>query len=62
MEQLDDGRWRIVLPVTAVPWLERLLLRLGPDVEVTDVGTGTRIDSIGADAAGRVLARYGAGA
>jgi proteasome accessory factor C len=60
MEQLEDGRWRIVLPVTAVPWLERLLLRLGPDVEVTDAGTGTRLDSVGADAAGRVLARYGA--
>ena len=29
-EDLDDDTTRVVLPVTATPWLERLLLRLDP--------------------------------
>lgn len=57
-EQLADGRWRIVLPVTATPWLERLLLRLGPDVTATDLTTGESLDHTAAEAARRVLGRY----
>ena len=37
VDEVDDhgeGRLRIRLPVTAAPWLERLLLRLGPDARV----------------------------
>lgn len=57
-EELDDGRIRIVLPVTALPWLERLLLRLGPDVGATDLHTGEDLRPLGAAAAARVAARY----
>jgi proteasome accessory factor C len=57
--ELDDGRLRIVLPVTATPWLERLLLRLGPDVTATDLGTGESLAPTAAAAARRVLGRYG---
>lgn len=59
-EVLPDGRVRIVLPVTATPWLERLLLRLGPDTVAVDLGTGERLDQVAAGAATRILARYGA--
>ncbi|MEZ5244294.1 MAG: WYL domain-containing protein [Acidimicrobiales bacterium] len=53
----DDGRVEAVMAVTAVPWLERLLLRLGPDVEVVSVDEplDTRLASA---AASRILARY----
>ena len=57
-EELEDGRVRIVLPVTATPWLERLVLRLGPGVEVTDVATGESLIPVRAAAARRLLARY----
>jgi proteasome accessory factor C len=57
--ELDDGRLRIVLPVTATPWLERLLLRLGPDVTATDLGTGASLSPVTVGAARRVLGRYG---
>ena len=33
VEELGDGRIRVTLAVTARPWLERLLLRLGPDAD-----------------------------
>lgn len=56
--ELDDGRLRIVLPVTATPWLERLLLRLGPDVSVTDLGTGESLADTASAAARRILDRY----
>lgn len=57
-EELPDGRVRIVLPVTATPWLERLLLRLGPGVDVTDVATGESLAPQRVAAARRLLARY----
>jgi proteasome accessory factor C len=57
--ELPDGRVRIVLPVTATPWLERLLLRLGDGVEATDLTTGESLAPVTAAAAGRVLGRYG---
>jgi proteasome accessory factor C len=59
INELDDGRLRVVLPVTATPWLERLLLRLGPDALTTDLATGESLAPTTAAAAGRVLARYG---
>jgi proteasome accessory factor C len=57
--ELEDGRLRIVLPVTATPWLERLLLRLGPDVTARDAATGESLTATRTEAARRVLARYG---
>ena len=53
-----DGRIRVVLRVTAEPWLQRLLLRLGPTVEARDVDTGEDLRPLGANAARRVLRRY----
>lgn len=58
VEQLADGRLRIVLPVTTTPWLERLLLRLDPATSVTDVHTGESLDAVATEAAQRVLRRY----
>jgi len=56
IEHLSGGRVRVTLAVSARPWLERLLLRLGDDVRVVhsdDSLRGTR-----AAGARRVLARY----
>lgn len=53
---LGDGRRRITLAVTARPWLERLLLRLGPDATVVDGPDGLVV--AGADAARRLLELY----
>ncbi len=58
IEELEKGRARVRLPVASLPWLERLLLRLGPSATVLGgdeaVGTG-----VAAAAAGRILDRYG---
>lgn len=54
---LDDGRVEVTLTVSARPWLERLLLRLGPDAEV--VAADADLEGAAASAAARVLARYG---
>ncbi|HET8621463.1 MAG TPA: WYL domain-containing protein [Acidimicrobiales bacterium] len=54
-----EGRLRIRLPVTATPWLERLLVRLGRDarvVETDDPG----LAGAGGRAAARILGRYAA--
>jgi proteasome accessory factor C len=53
-----DGRIRVVLAVGATPWLERLLLQLGPSVEGTDLDTGASLAPIAAGAARRILSRY----
>jgi proteasome accessory factor C len=53
---LPDGGLRVSLVVTARPWLERLLLRLGPAAVVVDAPDGLR--RAGPEAAARVLARY----
>jgi proteasome accessory factor C len=58
VQELPDGRLRIVLPVTTTRWLERLLLRLDPSTEVTDVASGDSLREVASDAARRVLARY----
>ena len=57
LELEKDGRLRVILPVTADRWLERLLLRLGPAVEVVAAPPGLGVD-LRAAAARRVLARY----
>jgi proteasome accessory factor C len=56
VEELDDGRLRLRLAVAGERWLERLLLRVGPEavVEAPADLTGT-----GAAAARRLLQRYG---
>ncbi len=57
-EVRTDRRGRIVatFPVASRPWLERLLLRLGPAAEVVKPADWK---TVAADAARRVLARYG---
>jgi proteasome accessory factor C len=54
--ELDDGNVRVTLAVSARPWLERLLVRLGPDATIVTADP-TLLDA-GADAARRILARY----
>jgi proteasome accessory factor C len=58
LEQLADGRLRATLAVSAVPWLERLLLRLGPGVGLVGQSGGADLRTVGPTAARRVLARY----
>lgn len=55
--QLDDGRLRLRLGVTARPWLERLLVRLGADTRVVEADDPQLIDA-GPRAARRILTRY----
>lgn len=59
VDEEPDGGVVVTLAVSARPWLERLLLRLGPDAEVLGLdgsaGDGTDVRSA---AAQRVLARY----
>lgn len=55
--QLDDGRLRLRLGVTARPWLERLLVRLGADTRVVEADDPQLIDA-GPQAARRILTRY----
>lgn len=57
-ELLHDGWTRLTLPVAARPWIERLLVRLGPDVRVVDAPEDLGIAGRNA-AAARILARYG---
>jgi proteasome accessory factor C len=55
-----DGRsgWlRVRLWASATPWLERLLVRLGPDVRVVDADVAGLADA-GRNAARRILGRY----
>jgi proteasome accessory factor C len=56
-EELGDGRWRVVLAVSSLRWLEQLLVRLGPRATVVDRSGDIPADVAGA-AARRVLARY----
>lgn len=52
-EELGGGGLRVRLAVSETAWLERLLLRLGPDGRVVDGDAG-----VGRAAACRLLARY----
>lgn len=51
----DDGTIEVVLPVATRGWLERLLVRLGPEVTVI---APIELRGLGAAAARRLLARY----
>jgi proteasome accessory factor C len=52
------GGWlRVRMPVTATPWLERLLIRLGAEARVVEADDPALVDA-GRQAAGRVLSRY----
>lgn len=53
VEQLDGGVLRVRLRASAGAWLERLLLRAGPDGRVVEGDP-----SVGGKAAERILARY----
>jgi proteasome accessory factor C len=57
-EEQENGRIHVVLPVASTRWLEQLLVRLGPAATVVDL-IGDLPEHAGADAARRVLARYG---
>jgi len=52
-----DGRLRVRLAVSATPWLERLLVRLGPDARVVEADDDA-LRLAGRTAARRLLARY----
>ena len=55
--ELVDGRVEVEIFVGGDAWLERLLLRLGPDARVVDPSDDRRL---AADAARRILRRYSA--
>ncbi len=56
VEEQADGALLVTLAISAEPWLERLLVTLGTDVEVVEAPAG--LAGAGARAAGRILARY----
>lgn len=56
---LSDDRQRLTLAVSARPWLERLLLRLGPHGRVVSVEGDPQLADAGPAAARRLLQRYG---
>ena len=56
VEALEDGRTRVTIAVNATPWLDRLLLRLGPAGRVVEGPADLR--EAGAAAARRILERY----
>jgi proteasome accessory factor C len=56
VEEMADGRLKVVLVASERAWLERLLLRLGPAAEVLDPAE-VRVEA--AEAARRLLERYG---
>jgi proteasome accessory factor C len=57
VERQDDGTYHVVIAVTAVPWLERLLLRLGPKTEILTAADPLSDDLV-VSAATRILSRY----
>lgn len=58
VEAGPDGDLIVELAVTEIPWLERLLVCLGPQAEVTAADGIEGADRLGRDAADRILARY----
>lgn len=56
-----DGRLRITLPVAGRRWLERLLLRIGPEARIVELDPELGDDAVLAGAARSVLARYRGG-
>ncbi len=57
IDEVGDGSIRVTLPVSAVPWLERLLLRLGPSASIVDADPSLPGDTASA-AARRIRDRY----
>ena len=57
MDELGGGRLRVTLAVSERAWLERLLLRLGPDGAVTGT-SDAELAGAARDSACRVLRRY----
>jgi predicted DNA-binding transcriptional regulator YafY len=55
VEELPDGWLRVWLAVSGRPWLERLLLRVGPEGRVE---APAELANVGAEVARRLLARY----
>jgi proteasome accessory factor C len=55
VDERPDGSWRVVLAVSERAWLERLLLELGPAAGVV---APPELQSVGAEAATRLLTRY----
>lgn len=58
-EPVEGDRLRVTLAVAGASWLERLLLRLGPEATVVEIDPELGDRDIAAQAAQRVLARYG---
>lgn len=54
----EDGVMTVSMVITAAPWLERLLLRLGSSAQVLDAGTLEDATQLRSRAATRILARY----
>ncbi len=57
VEDLGDGRLRVTLAISAVPWLARLLVRLGPAATVERADASIPTD-LAATSARAILARY----
>jgi proteasome accessory factor C len=60
VEPSDDGWMRVRLWVSAQPWLERLLVRLGPEARLVEADAPIPPD-VGRRAAARILERYRGG-
>jgi proteasome accessory factor C len=59
VEDAGDGRVRATLAISGRPWLERLLLRLGPSARVVaQRGGADDLRPAASEAAARILARY----
>lgn len=57
-EERPDGWLRVTLAVTTRPWLERLLLRLGPEARLVSSARALGGEDVAAEAATRLLRRY----
>ncbi len=58
VSEQDGGRLLATLAISEVPWLERLLIRLGPDAELIKATGIDNADSLASAAATRILKRY----
>jgi proteasome accessory factor C len=58
VEEEPGGRLIVTLAVSEIPWLERLLIRLGPQADLLASSGIDDADAVAAAAARRVLARY----
>ena len=58
VQELADGQLKVILAVTAKPWLERLLLRLGREAQIVAVTGDQGILAARRGAARRILDRY----